>query len=157
MFGQNTFGSNTSSALAFGASTGFGGASTASAFGKPATTQATGIHETFGTDEIYWYIYSCGYHGELEYAKIYHDPGGLGRQGRWYIVNVGQPTRSKVNILRLGGRGLWGGSSLKIFTELRVGRPTFLHMNRIHDSCVSIWYLYLRLKTESHPCKSVNF
>ena len=105
----------------------------------------------------YWYIYSCGYHGELEYAKIYHDPGGLARQGRWYIVNVGQPTRSKVNILRLGGRGLWGGSSLKIFTELRVGRPTFLHMCRIHDSRVSIWYWYLRWKTKSHPCKSVIF
>ena len=57
-----------------------------------------------------WYIYSCGYHGELEYAKIYHDPGGLGRQGRWYIVNVGQPTRSKVNILRLGGGGCGGGA-----------------------------------------------
>ena len=34
------------------ASTGFGGASTASAFGKPATTQATGIIETFGNDEL---------------------------------------------------------------------------------------------------------
>ena len=113
-----------------------------------ASNYPSDIHFTLETScvlhYIHWYIYSFGYHGEVEYAKIYHDPGGLGRQGRWYIVNVGQPTRSKVNILRLGGRGFWGGSSLKIFTELRVGRPTFLHMCRIHDSRVSIWYLYLR-------------
>ena len=74
-------------------------------------------------DHGYWYIYSCGYHGELEYAKIYHDPGGLGRQGRWYIVNVGQPTRSKVNILRLGGGGCGGGAASRYSPSFALGVP----------------------------------
>ena len=77
--------------------------------------------------------------------------------GEMVYCECGTTNKKQGEYLEAGGRGLWGGSSLKIFTELRVGRPTFLHMNRIPDSRVSIWYLYLRLKTESHPCKSVIF
>ena len=64
--------------------------------------------------------------------------------GEMVYCECGTTNKKQGEYLEAGGEGVVGGSSLKIFTELRVGRPTFLHMCRIHDSRVSIWYLYLR-------------
>ena len=64
--------------------------------------------------------------------------------GEMVYCECGTTNKKQGEYLEAGGEGVVGGSSLKIFTELRVGRPTFLHMYRIHDSRVSIWYLYLR-------------
>ena len=40
-----------------------------------------------------------------------------------YIVNVGQPTRSKVNILRLGGGGCGGGAASRYSPSFALGVP----------------------------------